>query len=148
MLNEFGVGKLGTSLGKVSVVTEEISGLNKSGGIGACALGLALHLYALGHEVDILVTDTTVLPEDKFRFHQAYPNLTIRLLTEEVASDEEVTDPVDPISKAYCVYRYVKRLDPRVVHVNRRRNGTPYRLPKGTPPYGCMGSARVGPELS
>lgn len=32
--------------------------------------------------------------------------------------------------------------------VNRRRNGTPYRLPKGTPASGCMGSARVGPELS
>jgi hypothetical protein len=32
--------------------------------------------------------------------------------------------------------------------VNRRRNGTPYRLPKGTPPSGCVGSARVGPELS
>lgn len=109
---------MGTSLGKVSVVTEEISGLNKSGGIGACALSLALHLYALGYEVDILVTDTTVSPEDRFRFHQTYPNLTIRLLTEEVASDEEVTDPVDPISKAYCVYRYVKRLDPRVVHFN------------------------------
>jgi len=33
-------------------------------------------------------------------------------------------------------------------HVNRRRNGTPYRLPKGTPASGCIGSARVGPELS
>ena len=32
--------------------------------------------------------------------------------------------------------------------VNRRRNGTPYRLPKGTPASGCIGSARVGPELS
>jgi hypothetical protein len=32
--------------------------------------------------------------------------------------------------------------------VNRRRNGTPYRLPKGTPASGCIGSARVGLELS
>ncbi len=32
--------------------------------------------------------------------------------------------------------------------VNRHRNGTPYRLPKGTPASGCIGSARVGPELS
>jgi len=32
--------------------------------------------------------------------------------------------------------------------VNRRRNGTPYRLAKGTPPSGCVGSARVGPEPS
>ena len=32
--------------------------------------------------------------------------------------------------------------------VNRRCNGTPYRLPKGTPASGCIGSARVGPELS
>ncbi|MBB4243857.1 LacI family DNA-binding transcriptional regulator, partial [Rhizobium tropici] len=30
--------------------------------------------------------------------------------------------------------------------VNRRCNGTPYRLPKGTPASGCIGSARVGPE--
>jgi hypothetical protein len=34
------------------------------------------------------------------------------------------------------------------LNVNRRRNGTPYRLPKGTPASGCIGSARVGPELS
>lgn len=32
--------------------------------------------------------------------------------------------------------------------VKRHRNGTPYRLPKGTPASGCIGSARVGPELS
>ena len=32
--------------------------------------------------------------------------------------------------------------------VNRHRNGTPYRLPKGTPASGCIGSAHVGPELS
>lgn len=32
--------------------------------------------------------------------------------------------------------------------VNRRRNGTPYRLPKGTPASSCIGSARVGPGLS
>ena len=35
-----------------------------------------------------------------------------------------------------------------LIHVNRHRNGTPYRLPKGTPASGCIGSARVGPELS
>ena len=32
--------------------------------------------------------------------------------------------------------------------VNRHCNGTPYRLSKGTPPSGCVGSARVGLELS
>jgi len=32
--------------------------------------------------------------------------------------------------------------------VNRRRNGTPYRLPPQAPASGCIGSARVGPELS
>ena len=38
---------------------------------------------------------------------------------------------------------------PQIVDsVNRHRNGTPYRLPKGTPASGCIGSARVGPELS
>ena len=37
---------------------------------------------------------------------------------------------------------------PSLHDVNRRRNGTPYRLPKGTPASGCIGSARVGPELS
>ena len=36
----------------------------------------------------------------------------------------------------------------KVQPVNRRRNGTPYRLPKGTPSSGCIGLARVGPELS
>jgi len=35
-----------------------------------------------------------------------------------------------------------------ILFVNRHRNGTPYRLPKGTPASGCIGSARVGPELS
>jgi len=37
---------------------------------------------------------------------------------------------------------------PRTETVNRRRNGTPYRLPKGTPASSCIGSARVGPGLS
>ncbi|AYM14799.1 MULTISPECIES: arginase family protein [Agrobacterium] len=32
--------------------------------------------------------------------------------------------------------------------VNRLGNGTPYRLPKRTPASGCIGSARVGLELS
>ena len=35
-----------------------------------------------------------------------------------------------------------------ILNVNRRRNGTPYRLPKGTPASSCIGSARVGPGLS
>ncbi|MCW0980481.1 hypothetical protein OK142_06645 [Agrobacterium sp. BT-220-3] len=40
------------------------------------------------------------------------------------------------------------RHNARVLNVNRRRNGTPYRLPKGTPASSCIGSARVGPGLS
>ncbi|MBY4615695.1 transposase [Rhizobium redzepovicii] len=35
----------------------------------------------------------------------------------------------------------------RLSTVNRLGNGTPYRLPKVTPASGCIGSARVGPEL-
>ncbi len=38
--------------------------------------------------------------------------------------------------------------DALAIAVNRRRNGTPYRLPKGTPASSCIGSARVGPGLS
>jgi hypothetical protein len=34
------------------------------------------------------------------------------------------------------------------IAVNRLSNGTPYRLPRGTPASGCIGSARVGLELS
>lgn len=109
---------MGISSGTALLVTEEISGLNKSGGIGACALGLALHLTAMGHEVDILVTDMAASQADKFKFQEAYPNLAIRLLSEQVAEDEEVTSPGDPIAKAYCVYRFVKRISPDVVHFN------------------------------
>jgi glycosyltransferase involved in cell wall biosynthesis len=107
-----------SSFGKASVVTEEISGLNKSGGIGACALGLALHLTALGYEVEVLVTDLTVSATDRYKFLESHPDLKITLLSEEVSKDDEVTSPVDSISKAYCVYRYIKRLDPDVIHFN------------------------------
>ena len=46
-------------------------------------------------------------------------------------------------------YRWYDRFQTHGVEgVNRRRNGTPYRLPKGTPASSCIGSARVGPGLS
>jgi len=109
---------LRTSSGTALLVTEEISGLNKSGGIGACALGLALHLTALGHDVEILVTDMNASQADKFKFQDLHPNLTISLLNEQVTEDKEVTSPGEPIAKAYCVYRFVKRTNPDVVHFN------------------------------
>ncbi|MDL2403830.1 glycosyltransferase [Rhizobium mayense] len=107
-----------SSFGKACIVTEEISGLNKSGGIGACALGLTLHLTALGYQVEVLVTDMVVSAADISRFQESHPDLTITLLSAEVSEDDEVASPVDSISKAYCVYRFIKRLDPDVVHFN------------------------------
>ena len=50
-----------------------------------------------------------------------------------------------------CYGMYLWRVKARLagaIIVNRRRNGTPYRLPKGTPASSCIGSARVGPGLS
>ena len=52
------------------------------------------------------------------------------------------------IDVATEVLKEIESRTSRSKTVNRRRNGTPYRLPKGTPPSGCIGSARVGPELS
>ncbi|MBB3570169.1 glycosyltransferase [Rhizobium sp. BK491] len=107
-----------SSFGKACIVTEEISGLNKSGGIGACALGLTLHLTNLGYRVEVLVTDMAVSAADTSRFQELHPDITITLLGEVVSDDDEVANPVDSISKAYCVYRFIKRHDPDVVHFN------------------------------
>lgn len=106
------------SVGRIGVVSEELAGLNKSGGIGACALGLVLHLDSLGHEVHILITDMTTSSDDKLRFNKLYPNLSVTLLSDEVAEDKELNLSGDAISKAYAVYRYVSRLAPDVVHFN------------------------------
>ena len=69
--------------------------------------------------------------------------------------NEEEAEIVRWIYQQYVLGRSPKELAvdlnnrvPPVPGVNRHRNGTPYRLPKGTPASGCIGSARVGPELS
>lgn len=54
---------------------------------------------------------------------------------------EKRIDPIEVVGETFYLVASSS-------NVNRRCNGTPYRLPKGTPASGCIGSARVGPELS
>ncbi|WP_281410832.1 SDR family oxidoreductase [Rhizobium laguerreae] len=65
-------------------------------------------------------------------------------------SDDGVHAVAGDISNSETAERVVREAIQRFgrIDVNRHRNGTPYRLPKGTPASGCIGSARVGPELS
>ncbi|MGN7805319.1 glycosyltransferase [Ensifer sp. 22521] len=109
---------MSSRLGEILIVTEELAGLNRSGGIGACALGQSLHLRSLGYQVDVLITDLDCSQATQREQLRNFSSFTVRFLRDLVDADDVVSQPVDAISKSYCVYRYIKSQNYHVVHFN------------------------------
>lgn len=100
------------------IITEEYSGLNKSGGIGSCANGLAKLLIKAGCSVDVLITDMGC---DSSALHGASAERddpSFLFLSEIVVRDKLVAYQGDAISKAYGVYRYLSKQSYSILHFN------------------------------
>ena len=96
------------------IVTDEFLGINKKGGIGTCARGLAEALAAAGHRVEILITasrGTVANPRLLERFEVSF-------LPEIVFEDLAKTDPRNESANAYRVYLFLRdgRFD--TIHFN------------------------------
>ena len=103
-------------MNRICLITEEFAGINKSGGIGACARGLALHLVSLGHIVDVVITDLYMA--QLVQKDDAVSALQVYRLKDIATADEAADAPVDEITKSHCVYRFLKRMNYEVVHFN------------------------------
>ena len=97
----------------ICIVTEELAGVTRSGGIGACSRGLALHLMEAGYDVEVVVTDLTY---PQAAGNKKLPGVRLVYLSEIARRDPEIEMPVDHVSKAYVVYRYLRRNDFALVH--------------------------------
>ncbi len=100
------------------IITEEYSGLNKSGGIGACAHGLYLMLINSGHAVDVLITDLSCNSNALNSAQGSLRDTNFFFLSEVAKKDLAVYPPIDEISKSYCVYRFLCKNTYDVVHFN------------------------------
>ena len=101
-------------MNRICLITEEFAGINKSGGIGACTRGLALHLASLGHIVDVLITDLNMPPQ--IPKDEAVSALNIYRLIDIAAVDDAADQPVDETTKSHCVYRFLKKESYDVLH--------------------------------
>jgi glycosyltransferase involved in cell wall biosynthesis len=103
---------------RICIVTEEFSGLNPSGGIGAAARGLALFLASLGCEVEVLLTDLSLSIEMLQRFKRENSIININSLSDQNILSTRIEIPVDTISKSYAVYEYAKTKSYSCIHFN------------------------------
>jgi glycogen synthase len=101
---------------KICLVTEEMAGLTRSGGIGACARGLAFYLTSLGYQVDVVVTDIAFTKSTYIE--PSLSQLNLISLHDIVSRDPAIDIPIDDITKSYCVYRFVRKRDYDVIHFN------------------------------
>ncbi|MEF3365376.1 glycosyltransferase [Methylocystis sp. 9N] len=100
------------------IVTEEYSGVNRSGGIGACSNGLAGLLIRQGLTVDVLITDLSCSSQNAINAKKTSVLPNFIFLSDVFRQDRAVDAPVDAISKAFCVYRFLKDKEYEVLHFN------------------------------
>lgn len=100
------------------IITEEYSELNRSGGIGACARGLAILLISKGYSVDVLITDQSCNSDILHVKKVVRDGPNFLFLSEIATRDKHVVYHGDAISKAYCVYRFLSEQNYAVVHFN------------------------------
>ncbi|PWB82312.1 MAG: hypothetical protein C3F11_12580 [Methylocystaceae bacterium] len=102
----------------ICVITEEYSGLNKSGGIGSCCRGLAESLVRAGYSVDVLITDLTCASNGAVLRPLSGRGPRFIFLADFARGDKQVAFPADDIMKAYSVYRYLRNDKYRILHFN------------------------------
>ncbi|MGB5085453.1 MAG: glycosyltransferase [Methylocystis silviterrae] len=100
------------------IITEEYSGLNKSGGIGACSNGLANALVSVGYSVDVLVTDLScsAINTHTSKKRVGFPNFVF--LSDIARRDKAVVAPTDAITKSFSVFRFLKDQNYALLHFN------------------------------
>jgi glycosyltransferase involved in cell wall biosynthesis len=103
-------------MSRICIVTEEFGGINRGGGIGTCSRGLAEHLCALGHEVDILITDFGFSLTESNSDFAAKGGWRVVSLLDFANQDDGARAPFDAISKSYSVYRLLKKRRYDAVH--------------------------------
>lgn len=116
LIKKFELGPLGMPR-NICIVTEEYSGLNKSGGIGAASRGLCELLVSAGFAVDVIITDlgcSSKLSIDSSIYH----GQNIIFLSEIVRYQKEIYTPVDEITKSYSIFLYVKDRGYSLIHFN------------------------------
>ena len=101
---------------RICLITEEFAGINKSGGIGACARGLALKLASLGHSVDVLITDLHM--SQMIQKDEAISALNVYRLIDIASVDEAADYPIDATTKSHSVYRFLKTTNYDILHFN------------------------------
>lgn len=96
---------------RVAVVTDELAGINRGGGIGTCAHGLIRLLRSAGYEVDVIITE----PECKIERSEFFGS-RIRLLSDWLRESEY--SPVDHVVRSYSVYEMLRSEPYDAVHFN------------------------------
>lgn len=103
-------------MGLLCLVTEEFTGLTASGGIGACSRGLASFFSSEALDVDVIITGDALPSADLQCVQDATGISNIYYLTEIAKKDTSIYPPVDAISKAYAVYRFLKSKEYKIVY--------------------------------
>lgn len=109
---------------RVAVVTEEMAGLNKGGGIGTCANTLVRSLLAERFSVDIIITDPGF---DK----QNVKFIGCSVVAVANFAKERGYEPTDHVTHAFCVHEILCLKNYDAVHFNDwRGSGYFYAMAK------------------
>jgi glycosyltransferase involved in cell wall biosynthesis len=96
---------------KVAVVTDELAGFNKGGGIGTCARSLVQDLVNQNFDVDIIITH----PDEDFK-KSRFAGCDLISVANLVR--ERGYEPADHVVYAYCTHELLCQTRYRVVHFN------------------------------
>lgn len=96
---------------KIAVVTDELAGFNKGGGIGTCARSLVQDLVNQNFDVDIIITHPDAIFE-KSRFEGC------DLISVANLVRERGYEPADHVVYAYCTHELLCQTRYEVVHFN------------------------------
>ncbi len=99
-------------------MTEEFAGLNRSGGIGTCARGLAGYLALIGYAVDVVITDQAYVPNSDVR---QIDGLTFLAISDITKKDNWVETETSFAATSLLIYRHIKRERYNLVHFNEWR---------------------------
>ncbi|WP_454104274.1 glycosyltransferase [Methylorubrum extorquens] len=96
-------------------MTEEVAGINRSGGIGTCTRGLSEYLAFIGYAVEIIITDTSFQSNTK---SINSGRISVTSISSIIAKDTTIKTAIDHAAISLYIYRYVKSKGYDVVHFN------------------------------